>query len=285
MTLGEIPALMGPFLLVELAATLVSVLLAIAVAVRLLQGKPTAGALLAAPVLLPAVVVLAVGALGLAGDPVNGLALNLGTRVLGWFYLWPASLIVLGAAAAASLRAERRELAFGGAVAAATLLVMALPWGYGLPEVDYWPVGLRTGLYAVSGLLCAAAMVGTDAEGGKDPAVAGASVFALLVAGGELAQRGLAFVGVTLRLPGPDKVAVYYERAMTGVVDKFAPWNHATALVALLPLLLAVGLAARSESARMRSLTAAVVLFVAPALYLVGDPSLDAFLALSEAAQ
>lgn len=286
MNLGDIPQLMGPMLFLQLAGGALGLVCAIAIAVRVVQRRPTHGAVLALPLLLPALLTLGSAVMGLGGvegDAVHGMALNLGSRLLGWLWLWPAAFIVLTGSAIAGVRSQEKQPVMAGVALALTALVVALPWGYGWPEEDYVLVGIRTGLYLGAGLLMAVAFLGRGAKGeGYDPAIAASSAFALFIAGGELFQRGLSFVGLAKVVTSREDPEAYVQGAMEAIIDKFSPWDHFTAFAALIPLVLAIVLAARDEDARLRGLTAVVAL-AAPALYLVGDPGMDALLALSAA--
>jgi hypothetical protein len=285
MTLGDFFANMGNYLFLELGAAVIGLMLALVVSVRLFQKKPTSGALLALPGLFVGMVVLALTILGSQTLSLESLSIAIGARLLGPLVLWPSTMLVLVCAAVAGLRAEQRSWKVAGTVVVATVLTTMIPWGYGYVGEDYLLVGTRSFLYLMAGALCAVSCIGVSDTAGRDAGVAGAASYALVVAGGELLQRAVTFAFLVLQLPtvAPKNARLFYDVSHETLIAKFSPWDHVTMVCALTPLLVLVGLALREDGARNRAILALPVVLVAPALYLIGDPSVEAVVALCNA--
>ncbi|MCO4743944.1 MAG: hypothetical protein KC912_04090 [Proteobacteria bacterium] len=294
MNIGDIPHLMGPFLMVQLASAALGLLAAVVVAVRLVQRRPTAVALSAIPVLLPACVVFASSLYGLAGatgaDAHASMAINIGSRLIGWVWMWPATAVVLLACVVSSLRAPRRRIGVAAGVLLLGLLTAALPWVYGMAAQDYTLAAVRSVLYALVAVLVGLAAVGDDEDATLSGPEAGATAGVVglwFVAGGEMFSSGLAYAGLAAEMRGfaPEYIDDYLTAANAQVFDKMAPWDLVTVAAMTLCALVAVGAAGMAGQRRVRALTALPIVILAPVFFAVGSPSADALRALFHAMQ
>ncbi len=294
MTLGDFPQIMGGYLLAQLGAGAIGLLGAIAIAVRLVLRKPTPVALGVLPILIPASVVFASSLIGLAGatgaDPASAVVLNLGSRLLGWVWMWPACGVVLLGAAIGGARSPQRRFGLALTVGVLGLLVAALPWGYGWPQGDYVPTWVRSVLYIGVAFLVAVASLGDeedDTKAGPEAGAIAAVVAVWFVAGGEMFLSGLCYAGLFIAFPTVEshQFDAYYEASWERVFSHIGPWDALTILVSAAIAMLVIGLAARKSSRRVRVLTGVPLVLMAPLLYFVGVPSSEALRALFDAMQ
>lgn len=285
MSLADFIGYMGSYLFVELGASILSLFIGLFVCVRLMQRKATNGFVLALPGMVIAMAVIGLAALGNQSETVEGVSLVLGARLLGWLVIGPSALVVLIFGTVAGLRAETREWKVAGIVAVFAALACTIPWVYGVLEEDYLLVGTRSVLYLLGGVLCAIASVGVSESAGRDPGVAAAAAFAVLVAGGELMQRAVSYAMLYLSvgLVNRDAIPLFYETSREAVIVRLSPWDHVTMVCGLCPLIVLVALAIREDGARNRAIMALPVLLIAPCLYLTGEPTVAGMFALYDA--
>lgn len=294
MNVGDLPTLMGPYLMVQMGAAAVGLLASIGVAVRLIQNRPLAPGIALLPVVVPGLVVLICALLGASGgvgsDPTQAMAVNIGSRVVGWLWLWPSTAVLLLACAVGSVRAPKRRPAVAGLAALLGLVIVALPWGYGLAMEDNIGAGTRSAFYLPVCILVAVAMLGDDDDGSKLGSEYGviASVAGLwFVAGGEMFLYGLSYMGLVIGFGAldPGKFDAYMLASQTEVFELMSPWDLLTVGASALLALVALGSAAQVQERRMRVLSALPWILLAPCLVLLGNPSVEALRALYDATQ